>query len=161
MSTPNEPDDKSDTPDAIEAFIDDVIEEIDIEVRLEDVAQMVIGAAALAIPVAASEEIWRLGAELPWLNLLGVVLVSLAVAGTFIYFQYGYGQADAPRRHLLARTVIAYAIAALVAAAILFLFQKLPLNDPAVALGRVVLVAFPGCFAATVVDSLASAGPKS
>jgi uncharacterized membrane protein len=53
------------------------------------------------------------------------------------------------------RLVMTYGVTLLVCAGILTLLDKFPLfSDTAVALKRLVLVAFPASFSATVVDSL-------
>ncbi|MGB6135960.1 MAG: DUF2391 domain-containing protein, partial [Shewanella sp.] len=44
----------------------------------EDIGQIAVGAFALSVPIAFSEEAWRLSASLPTLNLVLVVLLSLA-----------------------------------------------------------------------------------
>lgn len=135
-------------------LMDEIVDEFDVEVRAEDLAQIIIGASSLAIPVATAEEIWHLSEQLPWPNIAGIVCVSLFVVSLFIHFVYYQGTPDAPRKHFFARVIISYGLAVIVSAVILVLFQKLPLDEPSVALARVVLVTFPACFAATVVDSL-------
>ncbi len=45
--------------------------------NLEDASQVLVGAFALAVPISFSEEAWRLGESLPFINLL--MLFSLSV----------------------------------------------------------------------------------
>ena len=135
-------------------LIDEIVDEFDVEVRAADIAQMIIGASSLAIPVATAEEIWQLSEQLPWPNIAGIALASLFVISLFVHFVYHQGTPDAPRKHFFARVILSYGLAAIVSAVILSLFQKLPVDEPSVALARVVIVTFPACFAATVVDSL-------
>ncbi len=134
-------------------LIDGIVEEFNVEVRAEDIAQMIIGASSLAIPVATAEEIWQLSEQLPWPKIAGIAFASLFVISLFVHFVY-HRTPGAPRKHFYARVIMSYGLAAIISAVILFLFQKLPLDEPGVALARVVLVTFPACFAATVVDSL-------
>jgi uncharacterized membrane protein len=45
--------------------------------ELKDILQVIIGATILAIPVGFTEEAWRLGENLPWLNIIGLFLLSM------------------------------------------------------------------------------------
>ena len=45
--------------------------------NFEDIMQVVVGASALAVPVAFSEESWNLGKSLPVYNILFIVILSL------------------------------------------------------------------------------------
>ena len=47
------------------------------EFHLKDLLQVIIGASILAIPVGFTEETWRLGENLPMINIIGLLLLSL------------------------------------------------------------------------------------
>ena len=132
---------------------DQIAKKLDVRVDGKDIAQIVIGAMALAIPVAASEDTWNLSMELPLLNTFAIFFLTLAILGFFVYFVYFAKFPDAPREHFYSRVLIAYLVTAFISAVVLILFQKLPFDDIQVAFTRIVLVTFPASFVATVVDS--------
>lgn len=126
-----------------------------VEFTLRDVVQVLIGASVLCIPAAYTEEVWRLGAQLPLVNTLGIVVLSFLFLGFFAYFVFSRGHLRGNEWEFAKRVCCVYLITFLVSALILLLVEQLPiLSDPATAIRRAVLVSFPGCFSATVVDSL-------
>ncbi|MDD3500552.1 MAG: DUF2391 family protein, partial [Sulfurovum sp.] len=58
---------------------------MNFNINLEDIAQIIIGAFALAVPISFSEEAWRLGETLPLFNLLLVVILSVCFLALFAY----------------------------------------------------------------------------
>ncbi len=126
-----------------------------LEFQFKDVCQILVGAAVLSIPTAYTEEIWVLGEKLPLPNMIGVIIASLTFVGMFGYFIFYKDHFRGYQWELTKRVVFVYLITFVVSAMILCLLQKLPMmSDPLTALNRTVLVAFPGCFSGTVVDSL-------
>ena len=123
-----------------------------------DLAQLVVGANVLAFPIAATEEIWDLSEQLSVLQALAFVVLSCVFLSTFIHYIHRVRTGDHAHdnfRFHVVRLLATYGITLLVAASILALLGKFPLlSDTAVALTRMVLVAFPASFSATVVDSL-------
>ena len=123
-----------------------------------DLAELVVGANVLAFPLAAPEALWALSEQLSVLQALGFVVLSCVFLSTFIYYIHHVRTGDQAlynfRLHVV-RLLATYGITLLVSASILALLGKFPLlSDTAVALTRMVLVAFPASFSATVVDSL-------
>jgi uncharacterized membrane protein len=122
--------------------------------NLEDAVQVTIGAFALAVPVAFSEEAWRLGETLAPLNLGLVVILSLFFLALFTYGSVFQACVAHRIPVFLARIVIAYLIAALVVALVLLALDKFPLfTHPAVALKRLLVITMPASMGAIVVDS--------
>jgi len=120
-----------------------------------DVAELVIGASVLAFPVAVTEEVWNLSEQIGLLNVMMIAISSCLFLSVFIFYIHGEKNDDSTRRLEIKRVVATYGVTLLVCAAILIMVGKFPLlTDTAVALKRVVLVAFPASFSATVVDSL-------
>ena len=120
-----------------------------------DIAEVTIGASALAFPVAVTEEIWNLSEQIALLNIFLIAIVSCVFLSVFIFYIHGEENDGSSRRLEIKRVIATYGVTLLVCAAILILIGKFPLlTDTAVALKRVVLVAFPASFSATVVDSL-------
>ncbi len=73
----------------------------------------------------------------------------------FIYCHHGRTGKDNIAKIEVNRVVATYLVTLLVSAAVLMMLTKLSvLTEPLVALKRVILVAFPASFSATVVDSL-------
>ena len=126
-----------------------------LEFQFKDVCQILVGASILSIPSAYTEEVWVLGENLPLPNTIGIIIASLTFVGMFGYFMFYKDHFRGYQWELTKRVVFVYLITFVVSAMILWLLQKLPLmSDPLTALNRTVLVAFPGCFSGTVVDSL-------
>jgi len=59
-----------------------------VEFRPRDVMQIIIGSAILAVPVGFTEETWKLGESLPWLNVIALLVVSLIFISLFVYHNY-------------------------------------------------------------------------
>ena len=126
-----------------------------VEFRIRDICQILVGACVLATPVAYTEEVWTLGEQLPLRNILGICLISITFVALFGYYVFYKGHLKGHGLEFVKRVIAVYAITFLVSATLLTLLQKCPwTTDPTAAVGRIVLVAFPGCFSATVVDSL-------
>ena len=126
-----------------------------VEVTWQDVGQLTVGACVLGIPMAYCEEVWTLGQELPAANALGLVAVSLSFLALFAYTIFYRSILRGHVFEYVERVMLGYVITFCVCALILALIQKWPLmTDAATALKRTVVVAFPACFSATVLDSL-------
>lgn len=127
---------------------------MNLSFNLEDAVQVTIGAFALAVPVAFSEEAWRLGETLPLQNLLLVFVLSLFFLGLFAYGSVFQASIAHRIPVFLWRIVIAYLIAALVVALVLMALDKFPLfTHSAIALKRLVIITLPASMGAIVVDS--------
>ena len=59
-----------------------------IEFRPRDVMQIIVGATILAVPVAFTEETWKLGESLPLFNVISLALVSFLFIAAFVYYNY-------------------------------------------------------------------------
>jgi len=57
-----------------------------VEFRPRDLMQVIVGASILAVPVALTEETWRLGQTLPFRNVPILSAVSLLLISLFVYF---------------------------------------------------------------------------
>ena len=120
-----------------------------------DVAEIIIGSLVLAFPVAVTEEVWNLSAEMSFARALVLSLSSLVFISFFVKTIYGHNFSYSSQKQLLRRVMSVYGLTLLVAAGVLFAIGKLPLmTETMVALKRTIIVAFAASFAATVVDSL-------
>ncbi len=121
----------------------------------KDIAGIAVGAVAMGFPVAVTEEVWNLSAELSLARVFLMMLGCLVVIGTFVYFLYYHGQFDGQRLDFVQRVVVVYTVTLGITALLLWGINRLPFEtDPALAFKRCVLVAIPGSFTATIVDSL-------
>jgi uncharacterized membrane protein len=126
-----------------------------LEFELKDICQILVGAAALSIPTAYTEEVWTMSEQLPIMNTMGIIFASLAFVAISAYFIFYRGHFRGYWHQFLIRVTFVYLITFAVSICVLWLIQKFPITtDPFTALKRSVLVALPGCFSATVVDSL-------
>ena len=127
----------------------------DTKMTLRDVSEIVVGSCVLGFPVAVTGEVWDLSSALPWSSMVPIVLWSIVFLGAFVHYLHHRGGIRGQRLEFIGRVLLSYAITVACCAVILALVDKLDLFvDPSVALKRTLLVAFPACFAATVVDSI-------
>lgn len=120
----------------------------------EDAIQVCVGAFALAVPISFSEEAWTLGATLPTINVVLLLILSLVFLAGFAYQSIFQANIRTRIRIYLFRIVIAYFIAAIIVALVLLSLDKLPLiSDTVVAVKRIIVITMPASMGAIVVDS--------
>ena len=123
--------------------------------HIKDVSEWVLGSMLLAFPVAMTEEAWNLGKELPALSILLIAVLSLVFIAWFGYYRIYQSNLTTHRQEFVLRVFAGYAVALIVAAFVLALFNQFPLgSEPMVAIKRMVLVAAPASAAGTIVDSM-------
>jgi uncharacterized membrane protein len=126
-----------------------------IEFYLWDVAQVIVGATILAIPVGFTEEVWNLGSELPLTNILLFLLISIIFISSFVYYTYFTKRITTHWNYFLRRVFGTYILSFMVVAILLTLIQKAPwTTDLLLAFKRTVLVTFPASMSAAVADTL-------
>ncbi|MFC1773529.1 DUF2391 family protein [Pseudomonadota bacterium] len=127
---------------------------MNLSFNLEDASQVAIGAFALAVPISFSEEAWKLGETLPLTNLLYIFILSVVFLSFFAYESVFQANIKYRIPVFISRIIIAYLIAALVVALILFSLDKLPLvTEPAIAFKRLIVITMPASMGAIIVDS--------
>jgi uncharacterized membrane protein len=125
------------------------------KVDVRDIAEIIIGSLVLAFPVAVTEEVWNLGAELSLGRTLVISLCSLVFISFFVQTTYRHDFSFSSQKQLLTRVFTVYGLTLLLSAAVLLAVDRLPLlTETMVAVKRAIIVAFPASFAATVVDSI-------
>ena len=123
--------------------------------RLQDLSEIVVGSVLLAFPIAITEEVWNLGKELSLFSTLAIVASSLFFLTWFAFHTFYQSDLSSHRNDLILRVVSVYCVTLTVAALILGMFAQFPLlTEPAVAIKRMIIVALPASFCATVVDSI-------
>jgi len=124
-----------------------------IELYPRDLIQIIVGATLLAIPIALTEETWKLGESLPLINTLIIVLISILFIALFVYYNYYRQHLKSHYLEFLKRIVSTYLISFIVVGVILFLINRAPLgNDWLITLKRIIIVSFPASMSAAVAD---------
>ena len=127
----------------------------DQKIRLNDVAEIILGAVLIGFPVAVTEEVWTISEQLPLGRVLYISLGSIAILAWFVFYIFYHGSLKGTIGQFVFRVLIAYGITLFAVGSILFAIDHLPLfTDPAVAIKRMIIVALPASFAATVIDSI-------
>lgn len=126
-----------------------------VEFKARDALQVLVGASILAIPLAFTEETWRLGEELPLFNVIGIALLSIILIAVFVYFNFYKSWLKGNVLNYVSRVLWTYFLAVLVVGFILTLIQKCPWGaDTMLAIKRIIIVAFPASMSATVSDTI-------
>lgn len=114
-----------------------------------DLGATAIGAIFVALNIAPTDEIQIIAATMTPAWLLGVLLASLVISYCIV-FMAGFGDEQRRRRqrgvlqHPLTETVVSYLVSLLMAAGMLWFFQRLELGDPwYLALTYVVVLGLP------------------
>ena len=123
-------------------------------INLEDIIQVFVGASALSVPVAFSEESWNLGRTLPLPNVILLVVLSLMFINLYSFLSIFQGKVRHRLITFLSRTMVDYCITLVVVMIVLLALNHMPLiAEPVVAIKRILILAFPASMGAVVVDS--------
>jgi uncharacterized membrane protein len=135
------------------AILHRAITPLKLELHSKDVVQIIVGSTLLAIPVSFTEEVWRLGAELPSVNVAAISALSMIFTGIFVYYTFYRGHFRSQWYEFLKRSLAIYLISFIVVGAMLTLIDKASWStDLPLALKRVALVAFPASMSAAVAN---------
>jgi len=122
-------------------------------INFEDIIQVIVGSSALTIPVAFSEESWRLSQTLPITNLIVILVLSLLFINIYSFQGIFQGQVKHRNSQFVLRTIIDYCVTFGVVFVILFALNRMPLlEEPIVALKRIVILSFPASMGGVIVD---------
>lgn len=126
-----------------------------LEFKPRDIMQVAIGAALLAIPVSLTEEAWTLGSTLPANNVILIAVLSLTLISIFVYFNFYKVTLKGYVFDFLKRVIGTYLISLIIVGLILTLIEKCPWGiDNALAIKRIVIVAFPASMSGTLSDTI-------
>ena len=132
-----------------------VVKPLEVEFRLRDVIQTIVGASILAIPAAYTEETWNLGSELALSNIIGIAVLSITFIAIFVYYNFYKSYFAEFRSQFILRVVGTYLVSLVVVAVLLALVDKTPWGvDNLLAIKRIIVVGFPAAMSATVVDAI-------
>ena len=126
-----------------------------VEFKPRDLMQVVVGASILAVPVAFTEETWKLGEGLPMLNVLLLSAISILFIGMFVYFNFYRYMLKNHVIEYIKRIFSIYFVSLLIVGILMTIIQKCPWQtDFAVAIKRVLIVTFPSSMSAAVSDTI-------
>jgi len=132
-----------------------IINPLRVEFKPKDVMQVILGATILAIPVGFTEETWKLAAELPFLNVLLFMLISLSFISSFVYYTAYRGRFKQHWKEFAKRVSATYLLSFAIVAVLLGLLQLTPwATNWTLAFKRVVLVSFPASLSGAIADTL-------
>jgi uncharacterized membrane protein len=122
------------------------------KINFEDISQIIIGAAVMAIPIAFSEELWKFGETLPIFNIFMLAALSLTIQCFYTYFSLFQGKEER-FFHILFRVLLNYILTFLTVGIILFALNRLSLSpDFLVGFKRIIILSFPASLVAVIVD---------
>lgn len=128
---------------------------MNLNMNLEDISQITIGAFALAVPISFSEEAWKLGETLSFLNISLLLFLSLCFLSFYAYESVFQGDIKQRITVFIFRIVLAYFITFCVVGLILVSLDKFPLiSEPIIALKRIIVISMPASMGAIIVDGL-------
>jgi uncharacterized membrane protein len=126
-----------------------------VEFRPRDLMQVIVGASILAVPVAFTEEAWKLGEKLPLENVIILSTLSIIFIALFVYFNFYRFLLKDHYLEYLKRVISIYIFSLLVVGTILTIIEKCPWGvDNILALKRIFIIAFPASMSAAVSDAL-------
>ena len=126
-----------------------------VEFRPRDLMQVIVGASVLAVPVAFTEETWKLGEELPFLNVLLLGIVSFLFIATYVYFNFYRFHLKTHIFEFIKRVMATYFCAFMVVGLLLTIIQRCPWGSNSIlAIKRIIIVTFPASMSAAISDTL-------
>ena len=133
--------------------IESVVKPLMVELRMRDVMQILVGSSILAIPMAFTEETWKLGQTLPLTNVIILAMVSILFIGLFVYVNFYRFYLREFVWEYIKRVISIYMLSLLVVGLLMTLIQQCPWGtDNLLAIKRIIIVTFPASMSATVTD---------
>jgi uncharacterized membrane protein len=132
-----------------------IINPLMTELKMRDALQIFVGALVVASPLCFTEEVWKISEELNILNVILMGALSICSISMYIYFNYYRFKINGNVINFVKRIFATYIITASSIVMLLILIDKFPFNsDLVLAVKRLVIIAFPAIFGATISDSL-------
>ena len=126
-----------------------------VEFRPRDLMQVIVGASVLAVPVAFTEETWKLGEELALKNVLLLGGISLLFIAMFVYFNFYRFHLKNHVFKYIKRVIITYFCSFILVGILLTIIQRCPWNTNSIlAIKRIIIVTFPASMSAAISDTL-------
>ena len=126
-----------------------------VEFRPRDLMQVIVGASVLAVPVAFTEETWKLGEELALKNVLLLGGISLLFIAMFVYFNFYRFHLKNHVFKYIKRVIATYFCSFILVGILLTIIQRCPWNTNSIlAIKRIIIVAFPASMSAAISDTM-------
>ena len=126
-----------------------------VEFRPRDLMQVIVGASVLAVPVAFTEETWKLGEELALKNVLLLGGISLLFIAMFVYFNFYRFHLKNHVFEYIKRVIITYFCSFILVGILLTIIQRCPWNTNSIlAIKRIIIVTFPASMSAAISDTI-------
>jgi len=123
------------------------------EFYFRDVVQVIVGATLLAIPIGFTEEVWKLGNTMPWLNIVLLVLISASFISLFVYYNYYRGEFSKNIFNFLKRVSTTYFVSVIVVGVLMTVILQVDwINALDLSIKKVLIVAFPASMSAVIAD---------
>lgn len=136
------------------ALLHKVIKPIMVEVYARDVMQLIVGAALLSTPVAFTEEVWNLGENLAWSNIIALTLVSISFTSLFIYYNFYKNHFKNHKFQFFKRVALIYIISLFISWLILTLIGQGGSAEPLITLKKMIIISFPASMSAAIADMI-------
>ncbi|MGD2251926.1 MAG: DUF2391 family protein [Anaerolineales bacterium] len=141
--------------DAAGKVIHYAVSPLRVELRRRDVMQILVGSSVLAVPIAFTEETWRLGSSLPMRNVVILAGLSILFISAYVYFNF---YRELLRQHLfdyIKRVLAIYLLSLIVVGTLLTIIEMAPWReDLLLAVKRTIIVGFPSSMSAAVSDAI-------
>lgn len=125
-----------------------------VELKIQDILEIMVGASILAVPIAFTEEVWNLGSDLSFTRVILLSFISLLFMACFIYFKAYRKHLNMYRGEFVKRVLSTFLISALIVGILLSVIDKCPwTTDAMLAIKRILIGAFPAGMSATVTDN--------
>ena len=126
-----------------------------VEIKIHDAMEILVGASILAVPVAFTEEVWNMGDQLPWLNVMALSLLEVVFLGSFIYYTAYRKKLKMFMNEYYKRLLVTFVLSLFIVGLLLTIVDKCPwLTDFDLAMKRTLIGAFPAAMSATVTDNI-------
>ena len=125
-----------------------------VELKIQDLIEIIVGASILAVPVAFTEEVWNMGEDLAWFNIILLNIVGILFLASFIYFKSYRMHLTLYRMEFYKRVLTTFLLSLIIVGLLLTIVDKCPwFTDFDIASKRVLIGAFPAAMSATVTDN--------
>lgn len=122
---------------------------------MHDLVQIIVGSTLLAVPVGFTVEVWNFSEQLPFINILGIFIISIIFISIFTY--YHYHGANVKKHWLIftKRVILTYIISFIAVSIILALVDKVFIFENfIISLKRIIIVTLPASMSAAVADTI-------
>lgn len=136
-------------------IIQRIVKPLMVELKMKDIIQIFVGATLLAIPMAYTEETWKLGETLPLFNIGILALLSLFFIALFVYANFYRYYLKGFVFEYIKRIIAIYVISLIVVGFLMTVIEQCPWGvDNMLAIKRIIIVAFPASMSAVAADAI-------